>query len=193
MIYDIYKQVRDAAWRFLIDNDVRRLPVSLSQICRHNGIILLRDNLHTYLTDNDRGATYLRDGIYNIVVNGTDSVSVQRYTIAHELGHIFLQHPMNNEKYGRSFGVQQEPKSPTEYQAERFAIDILAPACVLWGLKVHTAEDISRICNISMRAASIRAERMELLYKRNIFLSHELERRVFEQFEQFVQHGQLFC
>lgn len=117
MQYDIYKQARNAAWEFLIQNDVRKLPVSLSEICARNGIILLRDDLHTYLTDNDRGATYLRNDVYSIVLNCFDSVQVQRYTTAHELGHIYLKHPMRNGKYGRSFGVQREPKSPMEYQA----------------------------------------------------------------------------
>lgn len=190
--YSTYKEARNAAWNFLIENNVCKLPVSLSAICAQNGITLLRDNSYTYLTDTDRGATYLRDGIFNIVVNGFDPVPVQRYTIAHELGHISLNHPMKDGKYGRSFGVQQEPKSPMEYQAERFAIDILAPACVLWGLNLHTAEDIAKVCNISMRSAEIRAERMELLYQRNSFLSHPLERTVFEQFRQFVENKQIF-
>lgn len=191
MQYDIYKQARNAAWEFLIQNDVRKLPVSLSEICARNGIILLRDDLHTYLTDNDRGATYLRNDVYSIVLNCFDSVQVQRYTTAHELGHIYLKHPMRNGKYGRSFGVQREPKSPMEYQAERFAIDILAPACVLWGLNLHTAEDIAQICNISMQSAKIRAERMELLCQRNMFLSHPLERQVFQQFSKFMENNQI--
>ena len=188
MQYNLYKQARNAAWEFLIKNDVRKLPVSLSAICARNNIVLLRDNLHTYLTHNDRGATYLRDGVFNIVLNGSDPVPVQRYTTAHELGHIYFKHPMTNGNYGRSFGIQQEPKSPIEYQAERFAIDILAPACVLWGLNLHTAEDIAEICNISIQSAKIRAERMKILYKRNMFLSHPLERHVYNNFRAFVEN-----
>ena len=74
-------------------------------------------------------------------------------TIMHKVGHIVMKHIQNNPKY--------------EYEAERFAIGILAPACVLWGLNIHTAaEEISKLCNISITAARIRAQRMELLYKR---------------------------
>lgn len=73
-----------------------------------------------------------------------------------------------------------------EYQAERFAIDILAPACVLWGLNLHTTKDISEVCNISMASAQRRAERMETLYRRNMFLSHPLERQAFQQFKKFI-------
>lgn len=90
------------------------------------------------------------DSQWQIVLNPFDSVPIRRYTLIHELGHIYLKHLLHDGKFGRSFGIQRIPKTPEEYQAERFAIDILAPACVLWGLNLHTAEDISEMCNISM-------------------------------------------
>lgn len=196
--YNIYSHARNAAWKFLIDNNIRQLPLSLSAICTNNDIVLLRDNRNQYLHSGDRGATYLIDGKYNIVLNGSDTATVQRYTTAHELGHIFLKHPMTDGKYGRSFGIQREPKTPEEYQAERFAIDILAPACVLWGLKLNTAEEIAKFCNISITSAGFRAERMKELYKReqeflqtkgqSCFLVSELERKVYEQFRPFIEN-----
>ena len=177
MAYDIYKQARDTAWKFLINNNVTSLPVKLSAICRQNGISLVYDNDRKYLSGNKRGCTLIyAEKRFSIVLNSDDSKKVQRYTIAHELGHIFLDH----------FVTKTMSSFDMEYQAERFAIDILAPACVLWGLKLHTAKDISEVCNISERAAQIRAERMEILYKRNMFLSHPLERQVFQQFKQFI-------
>ena len=189
--YDTYKYARDMAWQFLIDNQVSELPLKLSAICRNKGYRLLLDSKGSYLKANDRGATFLNDGQWQIVLNPSDSVPVRRYTLAHELGHIYLKHSLHDGKFGRSFGIQRIPKTPEEYQAERFAIDILAPACVLWGLNLHTAEDISEICNISMQSAKIRAERMELLYQRNMFLSHPLERKVFQQFGKFVENYQI--
>ena len=186
--YNIYKYARDMAWKFLIDNQVSELPIKLTAICRKNGYRLLLDSKGSYLQDSDKGASFLEDGQWKIVLNAFDSIPVRRYTLSHEIGHIYLKHPLYNEKYGRSFGIQRVPKTPEEYQAERFAIDILAPACVLWGLNLHTAEDIAKICNISMRSAQIRAERMRLLYQRNMFLSHPLERQVFQQFQQFINN-----
>lgn len=184
--YDIYKEARDMAWNFLIKNNVTELPVNLSKICQNNGYHLLLDTKQTFLYNGYRGASFIRDEQWHIVLNATDDIPVRRYTLAHELGHIYLNHPLCNGKYGRTFGIQSIPKTPEEYQAERFAIDILVPACVLWGLNLHTAEDISRVCNISMQSAQIRAERMEVLYQRNMFLSHPLERQVFEQFRPFI-------
>lgn len=199
--YNIYTHARNVAWKFLINNDIRQLPLSLSAVCKDNDISLLCDSNNQYLHNGDRGATYLIDGKYYIVVNGFDSIPVQRYTTAHELGHIFLKHPMTDGKYGRSFGIQRESKTPEEYQAERFAIDILAPACVLWGLKLHTAEEIAKICNISLISARIRAERMNELYKReqeflqtrgrSCFLQSPLEQNVYKQFQKFIEKNML--
>lgn len=182
MAHDIYEQARDTAWKFLIDNHVTSLPVKLSAICRQNGISLIYDNDRKYLLGNERGCTFIDCmGKYNIVLNPNDNVVIQRYTIAHELGHIFLNHFVN----------QTMSSSDMEYQAERFAIDILAPACVLWGLNLHTAKDISEKCNISISAGQIRAKRMAILYNRNKFLTSSLERQVFEQFSCFIKQHKL--
>lgn len=186
--YDIYKHARDMAWKFLIENNVSELPINLSAICKNNGYHLLADKDYIFLEEKEKGATFLRNGEWYIVLNPSDTLSVQRYTLAHEIGHIYLAHPLCNGKYGRTFGIQGIPKTPDEYQAERFAIDVLAPACVLWGLNLHTAKDISEACHISMTAAQRRAERMKVLYQRNRFLTSSLERQVFEQFRPFINH-----
>ncbi len=186
--YDIYRYARDMAWKFLIENNVSKLPVNLSEICKSNNYRLFFDIKHQFLGGNNRGITFLRDGQWYIILNPSDTLTVQRYTLAHELGHIYLNHLLFDGRYGHTFGIQGIPKTPDEYQAERFAIDILAPACVLWELNLHTANDISRVCNISMQSAQIRAERMAILYKRNKFLTSPLERQVFEQFKPFINN-----
>ena len=175
MSYNNYKTARDAAWRCLIDCQISSLPLKLSLICRHYNIDIIKnsdldiDN-KARLTENQRGKCISIDGRFYIVVNDTDIFSAQRYTIAHELGHLII---------------------PTrdEYEAERFAIGILAPACVLWGCNVHSAEDIAKMCDISQASARIRAERMELLYRRNMFLTSLLERQVFDNFSDFIKNN----
>ena len=189
--YDIYKQARNTAWNFLIDNGVSELPVNLLSICKNNGYRVFLDSKYIFLGSENRGATFIKNGQWHIILNASDSLPVQRYSLAHELGHIYLNHKLYDGKYGRSFGIQSILQAPEEYQAERFAIDILAPACVLWGLGLHSAEDIAKICNISATSAQRRAERMEILYDRNMFLSHLLERQVFNQFKDFISRNKL--
>ena len=182
--YGIYQQSRNASWQFLIDNKIDRLPVKLSSICKENNYILCKDSKVHYLPSQQLGVTFYANSTWYIIFSDRINVQAQRYTIAHELGHIFLGHSLVDGKYGRTFASSSE-----EYQAERFAIDILAPACVLWGLNLHTPEDIARVCNISMTSAQKRAKRMEELYRRNMFLSHPLERQVYKQFEKFIKEN----
>lgn len=182
--YGIYQKSRNASWQFLIDNNINKLPVSLGVVCKNLHYKILEDSKIHYLQANQRGISFCKDDIWYIVLQDKLNPPTQRYTLAHELGHIFLGHPLIDGKYGRTFA-----SSPEEYQAERFAIDILAPACVLWGLNLHSAEDIAKVCNISMTSAQKRARRMEELYRRNMFLSHPLERKVYQQFKKFIEEN----
>ena len=180
MNYEIYKNVRNASWQCLIDCQINSLPTSLSDICKHFNIrIVKNNNLGTnQLKDNEQGKTAIFQNQFILVVRDTDPMCIQRYTIAHEIGHILLG------------------KNISEYEAERFAIGILAPACVIWALDIHEPEDIANLCNISITSARIRAERMELLYKReqefirtrghSSFLQSPLERQVYQQFKPFI-------
>lgn len=187
--YDIYKEARDKSWQFLLESGACSLPLPLSAICQKRGITLMLDKKGIYLTETDKGVSFKTpEGKWHILLNPDDSVPVRRFTTAHELGHIYLEHPMCDGRYGRTFGIQKTAtQNPIEYQAERFAIGILAPACVLYGLGLHTAEDIAQICGISLSAARIRAERLAVLYQRKSFFASPLERKVYEAFEDFIK------
>lgn len=169
MMYNDYKRARNASWECLIECEISSLPTDLSKICRHYGIQIVKNSNLTVsgLRSDERGKTIKLDEKYYIIVRDTDSIQSQRYTIAHELGHILIS-------------------SASEYEAERFAIGILAPACVLWGLNLKSTEDIAKVCNISIKSATIRAQRMQVLYERNRFLIDPLERKLYQQFESFI-------
>lgn len=170
MNYDIYKGVRNASWKCLIDCKIISLPTKLGKICKTNGIQIKKNSAlsKNKLLPNERGKTNYIDGKCCIIVNDTDPYQAQRYTIAHEIGHVLLG-------------------ECSEYEAERFAIDILAPACVLWALNANTPYEIANLCDISITAAKNRAKRMKILNQRNMFLTHPLERMVYKQFEPFIQ------
>lgn len=183
MNYNSYKNARDISWNFLIKHEVSLLPVNIFPILNSLNITVRKD-ITGQLKSNERGCSIFEDGFYQIIVPECP-IPQKRYTIMHEVGHIVMKH------------IQDKPEY--EYEAERFAIDVLAPACVLWGLNIHNPKDIAKLCNISITSAQIRAERMELLYKReqeflqkysrSCFLQSPLERKVYKQFQKFIEEN----
>lgn len=186
-MYSAYKQSRNAAWQALIDGGIVSLPTPLKSIVRLADARVVDNATVNVLRDNQLGCLAVIEGGRYIVLDKTVSVQRQRYTLAHELGHILLGHTLSDVTLSRDAVVIYT--DPQEYQAERFAIDLLAPACVLWGLNLHTPEEIAEVCKISLQSATIRATRMEELYRRGKFLTSPLERQVYAQFKDFIEEN----
>lgn len=186
MHYGIYKNARNASWQCLIDYNIKALPIKVIDIAKRSNITVLKysDVNKNRLQYNESGATFFEKNRIYIVYRNSSTLEHCRFTVAHELGHIFLGHPLTmNGSFYRKFNIT---KPEIEQAADIFASRLLAPACVLWGLNLHTAEEIAEVCNISLPAAKIRAERMELLYKRNKFLISPLEKQVFDNFSDYI-------
>lgn len=192
--YKNYQQARDAAWQILIDCQVSSLPVNVGQICKQLSIpaytyrkasqVIADAGLSAQMSVTD-GFTFCTGGKAYIFYDGICSIGRQRFTVAHELGHIVLGHVGE----GQYTLVNREPDpkdDPHEVQANQFAARILAPACVLHAMGITKAEDISRVCNISPPAAQFRAARLAVLKGRGRYLSHPLERQVFKQFTDYL-------
>lgn len=203
MNYQIYKQKRDAAWDVLLDHGVTALPVRISAICKQDGItirsyrqaaeIIERMGFAPSIQGNDGFAVRIADKDY-IFYDDTCSIGRQRFTVAHEYGH-FINGDVSSVPTCRN----REPSKnddDIETNANVIAARILAPACVLWALNIHTAEEIRDLCNISITAAQFRLERMNLLYKReqeflqtrgySCFLLSKREQQVYAQFQPFI-------
>lgn len=179
LFYRDYQKSRDLAWEVLLQERVDRMPVKVGAVCRQMGIRVA----YYDPTDGNDGKSTIIDGEPWIFIATGKPVQRQRFTCAHELGHILLGH------VGQYELVNREPSrgdNPIEQAANVFAARLLAPACVLWALNARTPEQIARLCDISHQAATFRAERMELLYQRNKFLTSPLERQVYEQFYDFI-------
>lgn len=184
MNYQKYKESRDAAWRILLDCGVGELPVRIREVCSTLGIPV---KLYEPKDGND-GKSLIADGQAVILVSRLVSPERQRFTAAHELGHIILGHVGQYELCSR------EPNpgdNPIEQGANVFASRLLAPACVLWGCGARTPEEIAALCGISRQAAEFRAARMEELYRRDKFLTSPLEREVYAQFLPYIERHRL--
>ncbi len=180
MNYTEYKTARDIVWQILAQEGVNALPISVTTLCRQMGIDVKLYNP----TDGNSGTAQIVGGKAVIFVKRDDIPERQRFTSAHELGHIVLGHVGKYELINR--GEPSDSDLPIEQAANVFASRLLAPACVLWGVGVKSAADIQKLCSLSATAAEYRWNRMQILYKRDKFLTSPLEREVYNQFKPFI-------
>lgn len=183
MIYGKYKNVRNSSWQCLIDYKINKLPVSLVSIAKQSGILITKESIANKLNTGERGASFLIGERWIIVYDDSKSTETSRFTIAHEFGHIFLGHAIKKGYHLRTFAKE---RPDIESEADMFAARLLAPACILHELGLTEAEDIAKICNISISAARNRAERMAILEQRNKWYLSPLERQVHSQFENYI-------
>jgi Zn-dependent peptidase ImmA (M78 family) len=154
LIYSSHPKVRDTAWQCLIDYNINSLPVDLLKIIKAMGIILRKNSNIFVLTGSQSGKTFFRNGKFYIVYDDECSMGRQLFTIAHKLGHILLGHVLSDSVLYREF-VHDKPLE--EKNADMFAARLLSPACVLWAFEIYGAEDISKLCGVSIAAAKNRA------------------------------------
>lgn len=190
MVYGRYKNSRNAAWQCLIDYKISSLPVNVVKIASAAGIKVIKNSTVPMLRSDEIGLSIAIDNQWFIIYDDTTSRQNSRFTIAHELGHIFLGHDLQGGVSFRRSGLNK-PKPAKESEADIFASRLLAPACVLWGLEISCAEQISHLCDISLQRAQIRYKRFEKLQQRNKFLTSPLEQQVYKNFEKYIQSNKI--
>jgi|GEM_PF-842555 len=178
-----YVKVRDAVWRFLLAGGVKYLPVNVEDLFEKLNCTLVsyqdvKEELspfikENYFSDQTDSFTIFYKGKTMVVYNDDVPITRLRYSLSHELGHIVLGHTENSES--------------NEAQAEMFAARLLMPTCVLSACKVESAEEISLLCDVSLKAAEIRFKRLQTLSSRNSYLKSPLERELLSSFEDFIQ------
>lgn len=172
-MYEYYKIARDRAWKCLIETNVNTLPINLKHILKVYKI-------EVNLLDSNNKQAFIENNI--IYINKHLPKIRGRFTIAHELGHILLNH--NN--LAHTIHNENDNKNIEEYQANIFARCLLMPAIVLKEINCIKPQDIANICNVSLQSAEYRSERMKELLKRNKFNLSPLERQIYNNFKDFI-------
>jgi Zn-dependent peptidase ImmA (M78 family) len=114
-----------------------------------------------------------RNGMGSIAwVNGTQSVERQRFTVAHEYGHVFCEHE-GRRKVDTPAIISGATHDPQEVQANAFAAQFLAPGAGVEAMVDGrpTLEDVVRIAahfGVSTLAALYRLSTLELANNRRI-------------------------
>lgn len=203
--YQEYQKSRDAAWEILLRCKVKELPVDPIKISRFLGVkvityreakdLIVALGFSKFTEGNDGFAFMVRNRPAIFYDDETTTLERQRFTIAHELGHL-VNGDLGPLPTCRNTEVADgEPDK--ERNANIFAARLLAPACVLHALHVSTVEEIENLCKISRPAATFRLRRLELLYKReeeflrtrgySCFGLSPLERQLEKQFTAFIK------
>lgn len=167
---------------FIIENKIKELPVSLNQIIKNNKwkaipyskLRTLNIEKYNFLMKNNLGFAELRNDEYFIYYDDKVEIKIQRFTVAHEIGHIVLNH----------FNIFSDNR---EKEANMFAARLLMPICVLYECKVSKPEEIMELCDVSLTSAKYRFERLQMLKQRNKFYTDKTERIVYKNFKSYIK------
>ena len=153
----------------LLSNDIKSLPVDVDRIYQNNGIILFSETqaeelamqeLPSEFKDNRdiHAVTQIerhngRTIFITIVKNRGRVIGNVRFSKAHELGHIFLNHFHDFELSSSSLSKDDGERWVLEREADVFAEELLAPTAILRACSCYDKESIKVLCNMSNEAA----------------------------------------
>lgn len=111
------------------------------------------------------GAVQVQDGAAGIWVRAGEAPVRQRFTAAHELGHLMLHPP------GVAFRDDTFSGSPQEAEANDFAAGLLMPRYLLVPYVQRTGTDakpLSRVFGVSLAAMSLRLYKLGLVSRSSL-------------------------
>jgi Zn-dependent peptidase ImmA (M78 family) len=123
---------REAARSVLKEHGITSAPVPVDRIARKLGVRVQFAPL-----DNDlSGMAHIRDGIVVVGVNSLHAPNRQRFTLAHELGHVVLHRPILEGAVHVDRVLLRDRNSSTgtdqqEIEANAFASELLMPTEIL--------------------------------------------------------------
>jgi Zn-dependent peptidase ImmA (M78 family) len=155
------------------------LPLDPAALARKNGVRLVT---YTTFSAARKSNSPLPSGDGFLVRSGTSPVIVynekiassgrQRWTLIHELCHLWLGHASSDAR--------------TEREVERLTASLISPLVVLHLCGVTNACQVARLCGISNEAARIRFDEMTRRRMAGTFLTSEEDRRIAAQFLPYI-------
>lgn len=168
MSSDITSAVQSVRERF----NAYELPVDLNALAEKAGIRIKYGDFDEEMS----GFAYQKAGLKYIGVNESESRVRQRFTIAHEFGHIFLhrQDPLSYDPSVELIHFRDEHSAAgtdiKEVQANAFAAELLMPAEAvkkeiqdMKGIDLHDSEAVGRLADkfgVSQAAITVRLAKL---------------------------------
>lgn len=151
-----YNRAIQLSYQTIYSLNIDRLPIDPLRIARQNGISLvsysqiaemtgrLREEVIRQ-TGTEAGALWKHGDRYVIVYNDNDNYPRIRWTVAHELGHYFMNHDLKHTP-------------DQEAEANTFAKHLLTPFPLLYYVRefhkyAYTVQDVSKMFGLSLEAA----------------------------------------
>lgn len=145
------------------DIDKISLPIDLSKILEKNNI---KTKEGIFADPDILGAYYKKDGERMIVLSEKDPYQEKIFTVAHELGHYFLQSDTNRDIFFRTQITQlDKEKKPEELEANLFAVSLLMPEKLLlkyWKLS-HEIDVLAKIFGVTPAVTAFRLKTLNLI------------------------------
>ena len=115
--------------------------------------------------------TYEYKGYVFILYNSALTKQRIRFAVAHEIGHIIMQHSLRHI-------------SNYEQEANMFAARLLMPMAIIKELNIQSPEELAQTFEVSLQSATYRFERYQMLVERNKFYTSPLEQKVLNKYKQ---------
>lgn len=158
MIDPNYKFAKDKAKQVLKKYGIKDVPTDLQIICKEIGLEYVELNDPEELD----GAIIEINGMRVAMLNKAKSFIRGRFTLAHELGHIFLEHGKRDfydAEVAREYGedIPENKKPAKEQEADAFASELLIPTEQLkrYQSELKVLDKVADIFQVSKQAMSI--------------------------------------
>jgi Zn-dependent peptidase ImmA (M78 family) len=219
MYYANYNKAVRIAMEVLEDFDISQAPVNLETIFDGMEFEISK---HTYkefqekynktwsetiaFMNSDRGAVTICDrksATYLIYYDDSLSDGLIRFNLAHELGHVFLEHCLSNA-VDRMTSIPKDLYDELEKEANVFARNLLTPAPLAWDLmsecKINPNAHMTTAFGITHDAANMRINMVRRDLKDYTEEMTKKVKRIHLQYQRcclrcstFVPKGALYC
>lgn len=162
-----WAKVRSAARELLLRHNALSVPVDVARIAQNEGVRVEFTDL-----EDDVSGLLIRHRVPPVIgVNGNHHPVRQRFTVAHELGHLKLHNDQLHLDKKVAFRNAESSRGtqPDEVEANLFAAELLMPEELLMGeLRRHGSldesniEEMARAFGVSTQAMAIRLSQLKL-------------------------------
>lgn len=188
--------LQEAAWRFILDEGIKSLPVHPIAIINRHGWKLytyhdfakqVHKSVAALMDEYDKEGFVFwsyRDQTFVICYNSDFPADAIRWTLMHEIAHIVLKHV--SPRIPALPRIKTNEKPLFEVEAQGFARRVLCPSIILHACKAFSPHDIMQLCGVSYEVAKQRSDYIKALEVRGKFRSNPLEKAVEKQFQLFI-------